>query len=62
MTNNDLLRYLADKHDLTHRQIAELLSSEYGTVSKKAVDKWIIDERKMSGIAMELLTIKLDDN
>lgn len=59
--NNDLLRYLIKKHNLTNQNIADILSSDYGSVTLKSVNSWTCGFRNMPGPMMELLTIKLGD-
>lgn len=60
-SNNEIFRYLIDKHGLTHKQVAELLSNEYSDVSVKTVSSWSDNRRNIPGTTLKLLTILLDD-
>lgn len=57
--NNQVLRDLMSDCKLRPRDVVDLLTSEYGSVSQKAVESWIYDARSMPGPTLELLTIKI---
>jgi len=57
--NNVILRSLVDEYDLKHRDVAELLTSEYGLVAQKTIERWIYDYTPMPGPILELLQLKI---
>jgi len=57
--NNLILRKFMVKHELTHSNIVELLSSKYGNVPRKTIERWIYDYTPMPGNVLELLEIKI---
>jgi hypothetical protein len=59
--NNEVLRNLMSEYKLRQKDIVTLMTSDYGTISKVAVEKWIYDERNMPGPMLELLIFKIKD-
>jgi hypothetical protein len=63
LSNNDRLRLLMAQHNLTRREVREIISGPYGEVSQGTVDSWLTDKpsyaRNMPGPMLELLERKL---
>lgn len=59
--NNQILRELIAEYELRHKDIIELLSSQYGAITASTIEKWVSNDRNMPGIAMELLQCKIKD-
>jgi hypothetical protein len=59
-SNNQILRDLMTDCQLKTKDIASLLTSQYGTISYRSVEAWVYDRSPLSGPTIELIMIKID--
>jgi hypothetical protein len=59
MDNNAELRLLIADYKLTAKDVATLLSSQYGSINYRSVHNWMCNFRTIPGTTLELLVLKL---
>lgn len=57
--NNAVFISLMAEYELSHDNVIELFTSDYGTISGPTVDKWRSGDRNMPGPMLELFILKI---
>lgn len=58
-TNNVKFVELMTEYELSYKNVVELMSSQYGTISEVTIDTWRSGRRNMPGPMLELFILKI---